>query len=405
MVLTIISVLCMFTNVVSASEYEDACSAMMTPLYKACMRGDVDVVKTLIGQGADVNARNWVPKLKQRYSFREESETPVFAAIRAGKPDVLRALLDNGAKVNVKAPRSGTPLHCAVDAGNPEIVRMLIAGGADVNAMAETDSTIDTFAGKSRISPLHAVVYGGDDTTVTTQSKVVIMTMLIKSGAAVDARDSAGGFTPLHCAVKTRQIELVKVLVENGSDVNARARGEFEGDIPLDYAIDHGSSHNVSEIEVYLRAHGAEGEGRSYFLRQEKFRSDAQRNALVNASLALGIPLAYIGGSIYMYESRYKNKRGSNVMGTFNMYALSTISFATAGFVLGYATTTHIAGQNGTIEQAIGGLTGCVAGASAGLAVCYFAHLPRKAKRNRALYYSLPAASMTIPLIVFTASF
>ena len=68
-----------------ASEYEDANSSAMTPLYKACMKGDIELVNSLIGQGADVNGKNPLPAPKYRNVFREESETPLFAAIRAEK--------------------------------------------------------------------------------------------------------------------------------------------------------------------------------------------------------------------------------------------------------------------------------------------------------------------------------
>ena len=389
---------------VGASDYEDAHSSAMTPLYKACMKGDIGLVNSLIDQGADVNAKNPLPEPKYRNVFRDESETPIFAAIRTGKPALVRLLLDKGASVNVRAPRSGTPLILAVETANPDIVRMLIDSGADVNAMAETDSSSEiggTFSGNSMISPLHALMIGRGGDSERTQSLVVIMKMLIEKGADVNAREPVFGRTPLHCAVRSRQVDLVKILVENGADVNARETEKYSDATPLYYALDSGND----EIEKYLRAHGAESKGSRITAAEENYMAGERRAAIVNASLTLGIPLAYLGGSIYLYEAKFKHNRGSNAMGTFNAYALSTFGFAAAGFLLGCAVTPRGDGFLGGLNKLVGGFFGAVIGIPVGAAVAHYAHLPHKAKRNRALYYGAPAASMAIPLIAFSSSF
>lgn len=399
--LAFIAVMLLSGTSARASEYSDAYSSAMTPLYNACMRGDVEMVNSLVNQGADVNEKNPLPEPKYRNVFREESETPLFAAIRAEKPALVNLLLDKGAAVNVSAPRSGTPLHLAVETANPDIVRMLIDKGADVNAMAESDSFAETDSGNSMISPLHALVISGNDDSGRPRSRVVIMKMLIEKGADVNAREPIFGRTPLHCAVRSRHADLVKTLVENGADVNARETGKYSDATPLYYALDSGSD----EIEKYLRAHGAKSEDSRTTINQENYLSRERNVAAVNASLTLGIPLAYLGGSIYLFESRFKDNRGANAMGTFNAYALSTFSFAAAGFLIGCAVTPRGDGFLGGLNKLVGGFFGAVIGIPVGAAVAHYAHLPHKAKRNRMLYYGAPAASMAIPLIAFTASF
>jgi ankyrin repeat protein len=44
--------------------------------------------------------------------------------------------------------------------------------------------------------------------------------MLLKRGARVNAHDSSRGRTPLHCAVGSRNIQAVQLLLEHGADVN-----------------------------------------------------------------------------------------------------------------------------------------------------------------------------------------
>ncbi|HNX57510.1 MAG TPA: ankyrin repeat domain-containing protein [Spirochaetota bacterium] len=390
---------------VRASEYEDAHSTAMTPLYKACMKGDIGLVNSIIDSGADVNEKNPLPELKYHNAFREESETPLFAAIRAEKPALVNLLLDKGASMKVIAPRSGTPLLLAVETANPGIVRILIDRGADVNAMVETGSFSEIglmSARKSEVSPLHLLTLAaGDGDKDKIQSRIEIMKMLIAKGADVNAREPIFGRTPLHCAVRSRQIDLVEILVENGADVNARETDEYSDATPLYYALDSGDD----AIEKYLRKHGAISKGSRTTENQENYLSRERTAAAVNASLTLGIPLAYLGGSIYLYESRFKHNRGANAMGTFNAYALSTFSFAAAGFLAGCVITPRGDGFLGGLNKLVGGFFGAVIGIPVGVAVAHYAHLPHKAKRNRMLYYGAPAASMAIPLIAFTASF
>jgi uncharacterized protein len=61
--------------------------------------------------------------------------------------------------------------------------------------------------------PLHEAVLAGDLETVTSQ---------IKSGAALDARDSSG-ITALLIAVEKGETEIARVLIVAGADINAQA--------------------------------------------------------------------------------------------------------------------------------------------------------------------------------------
>ena len=134
----------------------------------------------------------------------------------------------------------------------------------------------------------------------------------------------------------------------------------------------------------------------------------SQIRTVVNASLTLGIPLAYLGMSMYCYESKFKNNRGANRMGTFNAYALSTFGFAAAGFIAGGVVGSVIpmtGGGESTLQQLLYGLFGAVIGISTGAVVAHYANMPRKAKGNRVLYYTAPAASMLIPIVVFSRHF
>ncbi|KAJ5591552.1 uncharacterized protein N7459_001921, partial [Penicillium hispanicum] len=87
-----------------------------TPLSRASELGYEAVVRTLIDNGADVNARD------------SYGSTPLLYALNNGHLETARLLIDNGAD---------TPLYSASQSGDEVAVRLLIAGGADVNAGVE----------------------------------------------------------------------------------------------------------------------------------------------------------------------------------------------------------------------------------------------------------------------------
>ena len=90
-----------------------------TPLHRASMNGDKDVVQLLLDQGADPNKAD------------EEGETPLHWATKKGHKDVVQLLLDQGAVHNIASHYGRTPLHQAVSAGYQEVVQLLLDVGAD----------------------------------------------------------------------------------------------------------------------------------------------------------------------------------------------------------------------------------------------------------------------------------
>ena len=92
-----------------------------TGLVVSAARGHLDLVRLLIGQGADVN-------------HGPDDATPLVEAIRGGHISVVQELIVAGADVN-HGSDDATPLAKAVRSGHPGIVRELIDAGADVNQL------------------------------------------------------------------------------------------------------------------------------------------------------------------------------------------------------------------------------------------------------------------------------
>lgn len=170
-------------------------------LMNACSSGDCARARKLIAQGADVNAKHgWL------------KTTCLHQAAQQGYPEIVRLLLDNNADVNAKGTFGTTPLFEACkdydfdddrEKNHTLLAEMLLKNGADANARYSDNNAI-----------LHRVVLDWDDGED-------LVRLLCDYGADVNARDSYGN-TPLHLlAKKTFGKACMEVLLEYGADVFA----------------------------------------------------------------------------------------------------------------------------------------------------------------------------------------
>jgi ankyrin repeat protein len=104
-----------------------------TPLIIAGYRNQLDVVKTLIGLGANVNANS-------------EDGTVLTAACYKSNTELVKILLKQHADVNVKNNAGTTPLMFAILAENEEIVELLLVNKADINAMDNANKSVKEYA-------------------------------------------------------------------------------------------------------------------------------------------------------------------------------------------------------------------------------------------------------------------
>jgi len=128
------------------------------PVADAAMNGDLEAVRSLLRQGADVNAAQGDGMTALHWaSERAETEmveillyaggrvdavtrighyTPLHLASKAGSALVTRRLLEQGAKVQVEtSPAGTTPIHLAAASGQTDVLEVLIEYGADVDAL------------------------------------------------------------------------------------------------------------------------------------------------------------------------------------------------------------------------------------------------------------------------------
>ncbi|CAN0046151.1 unnamed protein product, partial [Ascophyllum nodosum] len=152
----------------------------------------------------------------------------------------IDALVAAGADVNAKSAVGGqTPLHGAVICGGtPETIAALFRHGADDGALDETG-----------YPPLHLASKHGKKSAIAA---------LVAAGTDINRRASEDGMTALDWAAFLGNVDVLKMLVENGADV--RGSGP-RGDTPLHFAVkckSVGASEASCEAITALLLHGAE---------------------------------------------------------------------------------------------------------------------------------------------------
>ena len=141
----------------------------------------VEIARLLLARGVNIKARNSY--------FR----TPLHDAAIEGNEQKVRLLLDQGAEIEVRDIRRNTPLHIA----RAETVQLHLDRGANINARNSSFKT-----------PLHDAAAKGMKQKVR---------LLLDQGAEIEARDDNED-TPLHCA----SVETVQLLLDRGANFEAQ---------------------------------------------------------------------------------------------------------------------------------------------------------------------------------------
>lgn len=175
----------------------DAMCRGLGALHELAKSGPVELLAPLLEHGADLELRcqAYIHKHKHLWS----GATPLFVAVNARRLELVLALLQRGADPNARDDRTLGMLHLAALLGDAPITRALLEGGARVNL---------------RIHQRHGP-FG-----------------------------CSGGDQALHCAVRGRRFEIVRLLCEAGAELEHE---NIYQEAPLTLA------KKDAQIEAYLR--------------------------------------------------------------------------------------------------------------------------------------------------------
>ena len=159
-----------------------------SPVADAAMDGDIEAVRALLTEGADVNAP------------QGDGMTALHWAAEAGDVEMVGMLLYAGANLQgVTRLGDYTPLHLASKAGKDRVVARLLEAGADPSAYTTTGD----------VTPLHFAAASGSVPTVEA---------LLDHGADVDVTESVRGQSPLMLAAGRNRVAVVQLLLDQGAD-------------------------------------------------------------------------------------------------------------------------------------------------------------------------------------------
>ena len=144
-------------------------------------------------------------------------ETPLMTCAKTGSADAVRLLVEYGAGVNAKEPaQNQTALMWAAAERHPNVVKALIESHADLKAHTKQGFTAMHFA--ARVGDLESIkllLAAGVDVNILTQAE-----------SEGGARNSGGsGYTPLLVAAMRAQVETALYLLDHGADPNILAAG------------------------------------------------------------------------------------------------------------------------------------------------------------------------------------
>ncbi len=162
-------------------------------------------------------------------------ENPLMSAVAENDLERVKLLISQGADVNEKENKGGaSALHIAVLGGNLEMIRTLLKFGAKVNMRDEQRET--------PMMQISVYLYSDEESeTELTSPGTQIFNLLITYGAKVNLRDSQG-YTALMRAARGEAPSLLRALIAHKADVNIQAK---DGRTALMEAVAEGELENV----------------------------------------------------------------------------------------------------------------------------------------------------------------
>ena len=247
-----------------------------TPLHMAAGSGNKDMIELLLANGADINVKIFGQTALHAAIMADEKDmvrfllakgfktSPINVDAFFGELDKVKKLVAEGADINLKDAGDFAPLDCAVFGHHKQTVAFLIDNGADVNARTAVglfpliiaDIEIAellvakganvNLRHRSGTTVLHSAVNRNDH-----KGDIELVKLLLSHGADVNAKAYSNcvgweGWTPFHVACRNGNKAIVEMLISKGADINAKTD---KGYTPMSLAEEYGRYTPMSSAE------------------------------------------------------------------------------------------------------------------------------------------------------------
>ncbi|CAB3377622.1 Hypothetical predicted protein [Cloeon dipterum] len=206
----------------------------------ACAAADLDEVDRLLAAGADIDTAN------------VDGLTALHQACIDDNLEMVEFLVKRGADVNRGDNEGWTPLHASASCGFKSIARLLIEKGANVAAV-NNDGELPVDIAESDAMEfllLSFVTAKGIDCDAARNMEENLMLTDAKewlnSGELCDRPHPKTGATALHVAAAKGYIQVMKVLLQAGADINSQ---DVDGWTPL-HAASHWAQKDACQLLV-----------------------------------------------------------------------------------------------------------------------------------------------------------
>jgi ankyrin repeat protein len=188
-----------------------------------------DIATALIAHGADVNVAHEMQP-PQLFPFGNGMWRPLSLATRLGCHSFMQYLLQHGAAIEASDDSGRTALIEAANRGLTEAAEILLNAGANVDATTKVEKKT-------------ALLLAADE------GHINIVRLLVERRSKIDARDNDGK-TALIVAAARGDADIVQCLLQHGADVNAKDRFD-------NTALQKAEKHGGPAVTQLLRSAGA----------------------------------------------------------------------------------------------------------------------------------------------------